>query len=179
MTDKCRKDDIDILISAEDIHKRVAEIGAQISKDYQGKDVLLITILNGSFIFCADLVRNIHLDCKVDFMSVSSYIGTQTQGKVKVVSGIKEDIIGKDVIIIEDMVDKGFTLDFLIREISLKKPKSIKTCVFLNKKCAREKEVLINYSCFEIGSDFVVGYGLDCDGFFRTLPYVGKIKESV
>jgi hypoxanthine phosphoribosyltransferase len=179
MTNRYHKDDTDILISAEDIHRRVAEIGAQISKDYQGKDVLLIAILNGSFIFCADLVRNIDLDCKVDFMSVSSYIGTQTQGKVKVISGIKEDIIGKDILIIEDIVEKGGTLDFLIREISLKRPKSIKTCVFLDKKCAREKEVLVNYSCFEIGNDFVVGYGLDCDGFFRTLPYVRKIKESV
>ncbi|MDR1942801.1 MAG: hypoxanthine phosphoribosyltransferase [Endomicrobium sp.] len=168
---------VDVLISAEDIRKKVLEVGAQISRDYEGKNVLIIAVLNGSFIFCADLVRSLDLECKVDFISVSSYIGTQTQGKVKVVSGIKEDIIGKDVVIIEDIVDRGFTLDFLIKEISLKKPKSIKTCVFLDKKCAREKEVAVDYSCFEIGNDFVVGYGLDYNGFFRQLPYVGKIKE--
>jgi hypoxanthine phosphoribosyltransferase len=179
MTDKQHNYSVDVLISEEDIHKRVAELGVHISKDYQGKEVLLVAVLNGSFIFCADLVRSMDLECKVDFISVSSYIGTETQGKVKVVSGLKEDIIGKDVIIIEDIVDKGFTLDFLIREISLKKPKSIKTCVFLDKKCARQKEVQVDYSCFEVGNDFIVGYGLDCGGFFRTLRYVGKVKESV
>ena len=170
---------VDVLISAEDIRKKVLEVGSQISRDYEGKNVLIIAVLNGSFIFCADLVRSLDLECKVDFIFVSSYTGIQTQGKVKVVSGIKEDIIGKDVVIIEDIVDRGFTLDFLIKEISLKKPKSIKTCVFLDKKCAREKEVAVDYNCFEIGNDFVVGYGLDYNGFFRHLPYVGKIKESV
>lgn len=171
---------VDVLISAEDIRKKVLEVGAQISTDYAEKNVFIIAVLNGSFIFCADLVRSLDLKkCKVDFISVSSYIDTQTQGNVKVVSGVKEDVIGKDVVIIEDIVDRGFTLDFLIREISLKKPKSIKTCVFLDKKCAREMEVAVDYNCFEIGNDFVVGYGLDCSGFFRHLPYVGKIKESV
>jgi hypoxanthine phosphoribosyltransferase len=118
-----------------------------------------------------------YYSCGIDVLISADNI--HTHGKVKVVSGIKEDIIGKDVIIVEDIVDKGFTLDFLIREISLKKPRSIKTCVFLDKKCAREKEVQIDYSCFEVGNDFVVGYGLDCGGFFRALPYVGKVKESV
>ncbi|MDR3195250.1 MAG: hypoxanthine phosphoribosyltransferase [Endomicrobium sp.] len=179
MTDKRNNYNVDVLIPAEDIRKKVSEVGAQISKDYAGKSILIIAVLNGSFIFCADLVRSLDLECKVDFISVGSYIGAQTQGKVKVVSGIKEDIIGRDVIIVEDVVDRGFTLDFLIKEMSLKKPKSIKTCVFLNKKRAREKEVAVDYSCFEVGNDFVVGYGLDYNGFFRQLPYVGKIKESV
>ncbi|MDR1122634.1 MAG: hypoxanthine phosphoribosyltransferase [Endomicrobium sp.] len=180
MTDRQHSyNNVDVLISTEDICKKVLEVGAQISTDYAGKNVLIIAVLNGSFIFCADLVRILNLKCKVDFISVSSYIDTQTQGRVKVVSGIKEDIIGKDVIIVEDIVDRGFTLDFLIKEISLKKPKSIKTCVFLDKKCAREMEVAVDYNCFKIGNDFVVGYGLDCSGFFRHLPYVGKIKESV
>jgi hypoxanthine phosphoribosyltransferase len=177
MTDKQNRGNIDILISALDIRKKVLQIGAQISKDYAGRNVLIIAVLNGSFVFCADLIRSLDLECKVDFISVSSYIGMQTQGKVKVISGIKEDVIGKDVIILEDIVDKGFTLDFLIREVSLKKPKSIKTCVFLDKKYARQKDVAVDYSCFEIGNDFVVGYGLDCNGLFRQLPYVGKIKE--
>ncbi|MDR2437487.1 MAG: hypoxanthine phosphoribosyltransferase [Endomicrobium sp.] len=175
MTDKHYN--IDILISAKDIHNRVLQVSTQISKDYAGREILIIAVLNGSFVFCADLVRSLDLKCKIDFISVSSYIGTQTQGKVKVISGIKENVIGKDVIIVEDIVDSGFTLDFLIKEISLKNPKSIKTCVFLDKKCVREKDVAVDYSCFEIGNDFVVGYGLDCNGFFRHLPYVGKIKE--
>ncbi|MDR3306598.1 MAG: hypoxanthine phosphoribosyltransferase [Endomicrobium sp.] len=179
MTGKRNNYDVDVLISAEDIRKKVSEVGVQISKDYAGKNILIIAVLNGSFIFCADLARSLDLECKVDFISVGSYIGVQTQRKVKVVSSIKEDIIGKDVIIVEDIVDRGFTLDFLIKEMSLKKPKSIKTCVFLNKKRAREKEIAVDYSCFEVGNDFVVGYGLDYNGFFRQLPYVGKIKESV
>jgi hypoxanthine phosphoribosyltransferase len=165
---------VDVLISAEHIRKKVLEVGSQISRDYEGKNVLIIAVLNGSFIFCADLVPSLDLECKVDFISVSSYIGTQTQEKVKVVSGIKEDIIGKDVVIIEDIVDRAFTLDFLIKEISLKKPKSIKTCVFLDKKCAREKEVAVDYSCFEIGNDFVVGYGLDYNGFLDSYIMLGK-----
>jgi hypoxanthine phosphoribosyltransferase len=179
VTGKRNNYDVDVLISAEDIRKKVSEVGVQISKDYAGKNILIIAVLNGSFIFCADLARSLDLECKVDFISVGSYIGVQTQRKVKVVSSIKEDIIGKDVIIVEDIVDRGFTLDFLIKEMSLKKPKSIKTCVFLNKKRAREKEIAVDYSCFEVGNDFVVGYGLDYNGFFRQLPYVGKIKESV
>ncbi|MDR0724228.1 MAG: hypoxanthine phosphoribosyltransferase, partial [Endomicrobium sp.] len=93
------------------------------------------------------------------------------------ISDFKEELTRKDVLIVEDIVDSGITLDFLINKISSKKPKSIKTCVLLDKKCARQKEVNIDYSCFEMGDDFVVGYGIDCNGFFRQLPYVGKIKE--
>jgi hypoxanthine phosphoribosyltransferase len=168
---------IDVLLSEEEIQKRVSEVALQISKDFKGKEVLLVSVLNGSFIFCADLIRKMDIKCKIDFISVSSYVGLQSQGKVKVLSGFKEDSIGKDVIIVEDILDTGTTLDFLKKEIALKKPKSITTCVLLDKKCMRKTEVDVEYSCFEIGNDFVVGYGIDYNGFFRSLPYIGILKE--
>ncbi|MDR0978193.1 MAG: hypoxanthine phosphoribosyltransferase [Endomicrobium sp.] len=177
MEDKISSYKIDVLIPAENICMKVSEIGARISKDYAGKKVFIIAVLKGSFIFCADLIRSLNLECEIGFISLSSYIGMQTQEKVRMVSGLKENISGRDVIIVEDIVDKGFTLDFLISNLSSKKPNSIKTCVFLDKKCAREKEVAVDYSCFEIDDDFVVGYGLDYNGLFRQLPYLGKIKE--
>jgi hypoxanthine phosphoribosyltransferase len=170
---------VEVLLSEETIQKRVAEVADQISKDFKDKEVLLVSVLNGSFIFCADLVRKMSIKCKIDFISVSSYVSTQSQGKVKIVSGLKEDIIGKDVILIEDILDTGITLDFLKKEIAFKKPKSITTCAFLDKKCARKIEVDAEYRCFEVGNDFIVGYGLDCNGFFRGLPYIGRLKETV
>jgi hypoxanthine phosphoribosyltransferase len=168
---------VEVLFQEWQIQKKIFEIASKISQDYKDKDLVIVAVLNGSFIFCADLVRNLDVRCAIDFIQVSSYIGTQSQGEVQVISGFKEDLTGKDVLIVEDIVDTGITLDFLISEISSKKPKSIKACVLLDKKCARRKEVPVNYSCFEVGNDFVVGYGIDYNGFFRQLPYVGRIKE--
>ncbi|MDR0618248.1 MAG: hypoxanthine phosphoribosyltransferase [Endomicrobium sp.] len=168
---------VEILFHERQIQKKIFEIASQVSKDYKDKDLVIVAVLNGSFIFCADLVRNLDVRCAIDFIQVSSYVDIQSQGKVQIISGFKEDLIGKDILIVEDIIDTGITLEFLIREISSKKPKSIKTCVFLDKKCAHKKEVPINYSCFEMGNDFFVGYGLDCNGFFRQLPYLGRIKE--
>ncbi|GHT52151.1 hypoxanthine phosphoribosyltransferase [Endomicrobiia bacterium] len=169
---------VDVLLSEEEIQKRVSEVALQISKDFKDKEVLLVSVLNGSFVFSADLIRKMDMKCKIDFISLSSYLGTHSQGKVKILSEFKEDIIGKDIIIIEDILDTGTTLDFLKREIAFKKPKSITTCVLLDKKCARKTEVDVEYSCFEIGNDFVVGYGIDYNGFFRGLPYIGILKGS-
>jgi hypoxanthine phosphoribosyltransferase len=170
---------MEVLFSKESIQKRVSEISAMITEDFKDKEVLIIAVLNGSFISCADLVRNLDLKLGVDFISVSSYAGTGSKGKVQMISGFKdENIKGKNVLIVEDIVDTGITLDFLLKEISSKAPQSIKTCVLLNKKCARKKEVPIEYSCFEMGNDFVVGYGLDHNGLFRGLPYIAKLKED-
>jgi hypoxanthine phosphoribosyltransferase len=173
-----KKYTVDVLLSAEDIQKRVSEVALQISKDFKDKEVLLISVLNGSFIFSADLIRKMKIKCKIDFISLSSYAGAHSQGKVKILSDFKENIVGKDVIIIEDILDTGVTLDFLKKEIALKKPKSVTTCVLLDKKCARKMEVDIEYSCFEIGNNFVVGYGIDYNGLFRGLSHIGILKES-
>jgi hypoxanthine phosphoribosyltransferase len=165
-----------IVFSKDIIQKRVCEVAFKISEDFKGKEVLIIAVLNGSFIFCADLVRSLNLKFVVDFVSLSSYSEFKSKGTVRIVSKFKESIIGKNVLILEDIVDTGITLDFLIKKILLKKPNSIKTCVLLDKKCMRKKEVPVEYSCFEINNDFVVGYGLDYNGFFRGLPYIVKLK---
>lgn len=168
---------IEVLFSKDIIEEKVLEIAHKISNDFQDKDTLIIAVLKGSFIFCSDLIRNLNMNFAVDFISLSSYSGSVSKGKVKIVSNLREDPKGKDIIIVEDIADTGYTLDFLIKEISFKKPKSIKTCVLLDKKCARVKEVPLDYKCFEIGNDFVVGYGLDYKGFYRGLPYIGKLKK--
>jgi hypoxanthine phosphoribosyltransferase len=172
---------VDILFSKKLIQKKISEVALRISDDFRGKEFLLIAVLDGSFIFCADLVRDLNAKFTIDFISLKSYSSTQSQGGVKVISGLKEDadITNKNILIVEDIVDTGITLNFLIKELALKKPKDIKTCVLLDKKCARKKEVPIEYSCFEVDNDFIVGYGLDCNGLFRGLPYIGKLKELV
>jgi hypoxanthine phosphoribosyltransferase len=172
------KFNISPIFSESLIQKRISEVALQISENFKSKEILVVAVLNGSFIFCADLVRKINLKIAVDFVSLSSYCGMKSQCKVNVISGLKESVENKNVLIIEDIVDTGMTLDFLIREISLKNPKNIKTCVLLNKKVAR-KNVSIDYSCFEVNNSFVVGYGLDYNGLFRGLPYIGKIEGSL
>jgi len=166
---------IETLWTEKEVKKKVSEIASEISRDYKGKDPLIIAVLKGSFVFCADLIRNLDPSFAVDFISLSSYSGSSSGGKVKVITNLKENIKGRDVIIVEDIADTGITLDFLIKELSLKKPKSLATCVLLDKKCARVKEVPVNYRCFEIGGCFAVGYGLDYNGFYRGLPYIGKL----
>jgi hypoxanthine phosphoribosyltransferase len=173
------KYDVDVFFSEEMIQARISEVALQISNDFKEKEILIVAVLKGSFIFCADLVRRLNIKCRIDFISVSSYLGARSQGKVEMISGFKDDIISKDVLILEDILDTGITLDFLKKEIALKKPKSVATCVLLTKKCVRQKEVFVEYSCFEIDDGCIVGYGLDYNGFFRGLPYIGKIKEVV
>jgi hypoxanthine phosphoribosyltransferase len=173
-----KKYSADILFSKKTIEKRVSEIARKISKDFEGKDAAVIAVLNGSFIFCADIIRKLNIKFTVDFISLSSYQGTKSQGKIKEVFGLKDNIEGKDVLIVEDIVDSGNTLDFLFEKIYKKNPKSVKTCVLLDKSGARQKNVKAEYSCFKIRNDFVVGYGLDCDGFFRGLPYIAVLRNT-
>jgi len=168
-----------ILFSKEQIEKRVCEIAEQISRDFKNKDVVVIAVLRGSFIFCADLLRKLDFDFVMDFISLSSYRGGVSEGKVKTISGLREDVSGKDVIIVEDIADTGVTLDFLFKELSLKNAKSVSACVLLDKKCARQKDVEIKYRCFEIGKDFVIGYGLDYNGLYRGLPYIAAMDDIV
>lgn len=173
--------DIDhVLFSEEQLKTRVAEISAQIDKDYEGKEPLLISILRGSFVFMADLVRQIHVPCTVDFMAVSSYgSGTVSSGQVKIVKDLSETIEGKDVIVVEDILDSGNTLSYLLKLLEARRPASIRLCTLLDKPERRTKPVEVQYSGFTIPDEFVVGYGLDYDERYRNLPYIGVLKPKV
>jgi hypoxanthine phosphoribosyltransferase len=166
-----------ILFSKEDVEKRICEVSEEICRDFRGRDVVIVAVLRGSFVFFADLIRKLDFDFTVDFISLSSYSGLVSEGEVKTIHGLREEISGKDVIIVEDIVDTGLTLEFLFKEFSLKNPKSLSACVLLDKKCARIKDVPVKYSCFEIGNDFVIGYGLDYNGLYRGLPYIAKLAK--
>ena len=173
--------DIDhVLFSEEQLKTRVAEIAAQIDKDYEGKEPLLISILRGSFVFMADLVRQIHVPCTVDFMAVSSYgSGTVSSGQVKIVKDLSEPIEGKDILVVEDILDSGNTLSYLLKLLEARHPASIRLCTLLDKPERRTKPVAVQYTGFTIPDEFVVGYGLDYDEKYRNLPYIGVLKPSV
>ena len=173
--------DIDhVLFSEEQLAQRVAEIAARIDKDYAGKEPLLVSVLRGSFIFMADLVRQITIPCTVDFMAVSSYgSGTTSSGQVKIVKDLSENIEGKDVIVVEDILDSGNTLSYLLRLLEARHPASIRLCTLLDKPERRTKPVAVQYSGFTIPDEFVVGYGLDYDERYRNLPYIGVLKPQV
>lgn len=169
-----------VLFSEEELKNRVAEIAAQIDKDYAGKQPLLVSVLRGSFVFMADLVRQIHLPCTVDFMAVSSYgSGTTSSGQVKIVKDLSETIEGKDVIVVEDILDSGNTLSYLLKLLEARRPASIRLCTLLDKPERRTKPVEVQYSGFTIPDEFVVGYGLDYDERYRNLPYIGVLKPKV
>ena len=169
-----------VLFSEEELKNRVAEIAAQIDKDYAGKQPLLVSVLRGSFVFMADLVRQIHVPCTVDFMAVSSYgAGTSSSGQVKIIKDLSEHIEGKDLIVVEDILDSGNTLSYLLQLLQARKPASVRLCTLLDKPSRRVKEVEVSYCGFSIPDYFVVGYGLDYAEKYRNLPYIGVLKPSV
>ncbi|MBS6216910.1 MAG: hypoxanthine phosphoribosyltransferase [Clostridiales bacterium] len=169
-----------VLFTEEQLQARVAEIAAQIDRDYAGKQPLLVSVLRGSFVFMADLVRRITLPCTVDFMAVSSYgSGTTSSGQVKIVKDLSEQIEGKDVIVVEDILDSGNTLSYLLKLLEARHPASIRLCTLLDKPERRTKPVAVQYSGFTIPDEFVVGYGLDYDEKYRNLPYIGILKPRV
>ena len=169
-----------VLFSEEQLRQRVAEIAAEIDRDYAGKEPLLVSVLRGSFVFMADLVRSIHLPCTVDFMAVSSYgSGTSSSGQVKIVKDLSEQIEGRDLIVVEDILDSGNTLSYLLQLLQARKPASVRLCTLLDKPSRRVKPVELHYSGFTIPDYFVVGYGLDYDEKYRNLPYIGVLKPSV
>ena len=169
-----------VLFSEEELKNRVAEIAAQIDKDYAGKQPLLVSVLRGSFVFMADLVRQIHVPCTVDFMAVSSYgAGTSSSGQVKIIKDLSEQIEGKDLIVVEDILDSGNTLSYLLQLLEARKPASVRLCTLLDKPSRRVKDVGVSYSGFSIPDYFVVGYGLDYAEKYRNLPYIGVLKPSV
>ena len=175
------RDDIDhILISEADLQKRVAQLGGQISQDYAGKAPLLVSVLRGSFIFMADLTRHIQPFCQVDFMAVSSYgSGTVSSGQVNIVKDLTDSIEGKDVIVVEDILDSGNTLSYLFQLLKARNPASLRLVTLLDKPSRRTKPIQADYVGFTVPDEFVVGYGLDYDELYRNLPYIGVLKPCV
>ena len=167
------------LIPEEEVEKRICEIAAQISKDYEGKSVHLICILKGSVMFMSELAKRITVPVTMDFMSCSSYgSGTVSKGIVKIAKDLDEPIEGRDVLIVEDIIDSGNTLAYLIEILGKRKPASLRLCTLLDKPSRRvHHEVKVDYTCFPIEDLFVVGYGLDYDQRYRNLPYVGVIEN--
>lgn len=169
---------IKVMISEEELSKRIAELGAQISKDYEGKEVHLICILKGSVFFTCELAKHIVPTVTMDFMSVSSYGNAQeSTGRVRIVKDLDEHIEDKEVLVIEDIIDSGRTLDYLLDMLAARKPKSIKLCTLLDKPDRRVTDVKVDYTGFEIPDEFVVGYGLDYSQKLRNLPYIGVVQE--
>lgn len=168
---------LDVLIDEERLQERIKEIAKKIESDYNGEEILLICILKGAVYFAVDLSKNIKESfVTLDFMKVSSYGNNfETSGNVEFIMDISEDIKGKNVIVVEDIIDSGYTLNFIKKHLSKKNPKSLKLCVLLDKKERREIEVNVDYTGFEIENKFVVGYGLDYEQQYRNLPYIGYV----
>lgn len=175
------RDDIEsVLLSEEQIAARNRELGAQLSRDYEGKDPVFVGVLKGCFVFMADLMRSVDIQCTVDFMAVSSYgSGTTTTGAVKINKDLSQDIAGRHVIIVEDILDSGVTLSYLTKYLSGRAPASIRIVTLLDKPARRRADIRADYSGFEVPDAFVVGYGLDYDEAYRNLPFIGILKPEV
>ena len=168
---------VEMMLSEEEVDKKIQELGNQISKDYAGKSVNLVCVLKGGSFFMCELAKRITVPVSLDFMSVSSYGGdTKSSGVVKIVKDLDEPLNGKDVIVIEDIVDSGRTLSYLLEMLNDRKPASLKLCTLLDKPERRVVDVKVDYTGFEIPDEFVVGYGLDYDQKYRNLPYIGVVK---
>ena len=171
------KETVRILIPEDKVDERIAQLGAQISQDYAGKQVHLVGILKGSIFFICELAKRISVPVTLDFMSVSSYgSGAKSSGIVKMIKDLDEPIEGKDVLIVEDIIDSGRTLSYLLKNLSSRKPASIRLCTMLDKPERREVDVEVDYQGFIIPDEFVVGYGLDYDQRYRNLPYIGVLS---
>ncbi|MCG2725800.1 MAG: hypoxanthine phosphoribosyltransferase [Elusimicrobia bacterium] len=169
----------EVLITEEQISVRVKELAEKISKDYKGRCPVFVGVLKGCVFFLSDLLKHITIDCNVDFMCLSSYSGTQSTGIVRTVLDLKESIEDRDVVIVEDIVDSGLSMEYLLHNFRSRRPKSIKICTMLDKPAARKVNISVKYAGFEIPEKFVVGYGLDFNELYRNLPYIGVIKKSV
>ena len=169
----------EILITEEEIKNKIIELGKKISKDYKGKNLILVGILRGAVIFMADLARKISIPMVFDFIAISSYgAETKSSGVVRILKDLDVNIKGKDVLIVEDIVDTGLTLDYLLRMLKSRKPAIIKVCTFLTKTARRKVNIKVDYSGFDIPNKFVVGYGLDYAGKFRNVPYVFTLNPE-
>lgn len=173
------KDKIRVLISEEDVNRRISEVAAQINRDYDGKEIHIICILKGGVFFACELAKRITVPVSLDFMSVSSYgAGTTSSGVVRIIKDLDEPLEGKDVLIVEDIIDSGRTLAYLIESLKQRGPERIQLCTLLDKPERRvKKQVKVQYTCFTIPDEFVVGYGLDYDQKYRNLPYIGVVEQ--
>ena len=166
------------LFTTRQIQAKVKELADRISEDYSGKDLLVVGILKGAFMFFSDIVRAIKVPLTLDFIVASSYVKTEPSGEVKIYYDIREDISDKDVLLIDDIIDSGITLNQIRERILSRCPSSLKICIFLDKKERRMIDVPVDYVGFEIPNEYVVGYGLDYDGKFRNLPYISIFKKK-
>ena len=168
-----------VLISQEELEAAVARIGRQISEDFRDKDPIFVGVLKGCFIFMADLMRHVDSKCTMDVMAVSSYSGTSSTGAVKITKDLGQDIEGRHVIIVEDILDSGVTLSYLKHYLLGRRPASITIATLMDKPARRKADVYADYSCFEVPDAFVVGYGLDYNEHYRNLPYIGVLKPEI
>jgi len=170
----------EILIDEETLAARVAELGVEVSSDYQGRDLLLIGVLKGAVFFMADLMRHLTVPCEVDFMAISSYgDSTDSSGIVRILKDLDITIEGRDVLVVEDIIDSGLTLSYLMRNLESREPASLEVCALLTKPARREIDVPVRYVGFEIPNRFVVGYGLDFAERYRNLPYVAVLSQEL
>jgi hypoxanthine phosphoribosyltransferase len=168
-----------VLIDPAQIQNRIKELGRQISQDYKNKEIILVCILKGAFLFTSDLCRSISIPQKMDFMAVSSYgDSTQSSGIVKIDKDLSESIEGKNILIVEDIIDSGLTLSYIQKILKDRKPADIKICVLCNKPGNLQQHVKVDYCGFKLENEFVVGYGLDFKGYLRNLPYIGVVKPE-
>ena len=174
------KDVSEILIDEDSLQRRIAELGDEISSDYAGRDLLLIGVLKGAVFFMADLMRKLAIPCEIDFMAISSYGGqTDSSGVVRILKDLDVNIKDRDVLVVEDIIDSGLTLSYLMRNLQSREPTSLEICALMTKPSRREIEVPVRYVGFEIPNRFVIGYGLDFGERYRNLPYVGVLNADL
>jgi len=168
-----------ILVEEDTLRGRIAELGAEVSNDYAGRDLLLVGVLKGAVFFMADLMRNLTIPCEVDFMAISSYgASTDSSGVVRILKDLDVNIEGRDVLVVEDIIDSGLTLSYLIRNLESRNPATLEVCALLTKPARREIDVNVRYTGFEIPNEFVIGYGLDYAERYRNLPYVAVLDPD-
>ena len=169
-----------VLLSEAEIVAKVKELGDKLTEEYRGKELLVVGILKGSNVFMSDLIRQINIPLKIDFMMVSSYgNATESTGVVKIIKDIEQSISGKHLVIVEDIIDSGLTLKYLTEMLETRKPASIKLCTLLDKPARRKENVDVDYVGFEMPDEFLVGYGIDYAEYYRNLPYIGVLKPEV
>ncbi len=175
------KDIAKILITREDLQRRIAELGDTISRDYAGKDLLLVCVLKGGVLFLSDLIRAIRIPHEIDFMAISSYGGEriESSGVVRILMDLNKSISNRNVLIVEDIIDTGHTLDYMTQNLRTRNPTSLKICTLLNKPSRRQVNVHVDYIGFDIPNEFVVGYGLDFNELYRNLPFIGVLKPEM
>ena len=170
----------EVLIDEDLLRARVVELGAEISEDYEGRDLLLVGVLKGAVFFMADLMRELTVPCEIDFMAISSYgAATDSSGVVRILKDLDANIAGRDVLVVEDIIDSGLTLSYLMRSLKARKPASLEICALLTKPERREVEVPVKFVGFEIPNKFVIGYGLDFAERYRNLPYVAVLHPDL